>query len=90
MSVKKRSASDEKVKLNETRILPNAFISRRLNEDCGRQHKTMYHLIAKEKVGEQHIFGKFCNCNSFGVILALLNSQNFKEAITTLSKVQQV
>ena len=50
----------------------------------------MYHLIAKDKVAEQHILGKYCNCNSFGVTMALLNSQNFKVAITQLSKVQQV
>ena len=52
--------------------------------------QTMYHLIAKDKVAEQHIFGKHYNCNSFGVTMALLNSQNFKVAITQLSKVQQV
>ena len=51
--------------------------------------QTMYHLIAK-KVAEQHILGKHSNCNSFGVTMALLNSQNFKVAITQLSKVQQV
>ena len=51
--------------------------------------QTMYHLIAKNKA-EQHILGKYSNCNSFGVIMALLNSQNFKVAITQLSKVQQV
>ena len=28
--------------------------------------QTMYHLIAKDKVAEQHILGKHCNCNSFG------------------------
>ena len=52
----------------------------------------MYHLIAKDKVAEQHILGKYFNCNSFGVTMALLNSQNFKVhvAITQLSKVQQV
>ena len=50
--------------------------------------QTMYHLIAKNKVAEQHILGKYCN--SFGVAMALLNSQNFKVAITQLSKVQQV
>ena len=50
--------------------------------------QTMYHLIAKDKVAEQHILGKYCN--SFGVTMALLNSQNFKVAITQLSKVQQV
>ena len=52
--------------------------------------QTMYHLIANNKVAEQHILGKHSNCNSFGVTMALLNSQNFKVAITQLSKVQQV
>ena len=52
--------------------------------------QTMYHLIAKDKVAEQHILGKHSNCNSFGVTMALLNSQNFKVAITPLSKIQQV
>ena len=52
--------------------------------------QTMYHLIAKDKVDEQHILGKHSNCNSFGVTMALLNSQNLKVAITQLSKVQQV
>ena len=50
----------------------------------------MYHVIVKEKVAEQHILGKYCNCNSFGVIMDLLNSKNFKVAITQLSNVQQV
>ena len=49
--------------------------------------QTMYHVIAKDKVAEQHILGKHSNCNSFGVTMALLNSQNFKVAITQLSKV---
>ena len=48
--------------------------------------QTMYHLIAKDKVAEQHILGKYSNCNSFGVTMALLNSQNFKVAITQLSQ----
>ena len=52
--------------------------------------QTMYHLIAKDKVAEQHILGKHSNCNTFLVTIALLNSQNFKAAITQLSKVQQV
>ena len=51
--------------------------------------QTMYHLIAKDKVAEQHILGKHSNCNGFGVTMALLNNQNFKVAITQLSKVQQ-
>ena len=52
--------------------------------------QTMYHLIAKDKVAEQHILEKYSNCNNFGVTMALLNSQNFKVAITQLSKVHQV
>ena len=44
--------------------------------------QTMYHLIAKNKVAEQHILGKYSNCNSFGVTMDLLNSHNFKVAIT--------
>ena len=52
--------------------------------------QTMDHLIAKDKVAEQHILGKHSNCNGFGVTMALLNNQNFKVAITQLSKVQQV
>ena len=50
----------------------------------------MYHLIAKDKIAEQHILGKYSNCNSFGVTIDLLNSKNFKVAITQLSNVQQV
>ena len=52
--------------------------------------QTMYHLIAKDKVAEQHSLGKHSNCNGFGVTMALLNNQNFKVAIAQLSKVQQV
>ena len=63
--------------------------------------QTMYHLIAKDKVAEQHILGKHSNCNSFGDtmalhcnsfgdIMALLNSRNLKVAMTQLLKVQQV
>ena len=52
--------------------------------------QTMYHLIAKDKVAEQHILGKHSNCNGFGVTMALLNIQNFKVAITQLSKVREV
>ena len=48
------------------------------------------HLIVKDKVTEQHILEKYSNCNSFGVTMDLLNSQNFKVAITQLSNVQQV
>ena len=52
--------------------------------------QTICHLIVKDKVAEQHILGKYCNCNSFGVTMDLLNSHNFKVAITQLSNVQQV
>ena len=34
--------------------------------------QTMYHLIVKD-VAEQHILGKYSNCNSFGVTMDLLN-----------------
>ena len=50
----------------------------------------MYHLTAKDKIDEQHILGKYSNCNSFGVTKALLNSKNFIVAITQLFNVQQV
>ena len=52
--------------------------------------QTICHLIVKDKVVEQHILGKYSNCNSFGVTMDLLNSQNYKVAITQLSNVQQV
>ena len=42
--------------------------------------QTMYHLIAKDKVAEQHILGKHSNCNSFGVTMALLNRQKFESS----------
>ena len=38
----------------------------------------MYHFIAKDKVAEQDIFGKYSNCNSCGGTMDLLNSKNFK------------
>ena len=54
------------------------------------ESQTVCHLIVKDKVAEQHILGKYSNCNSFGVTMDLLNSHNFKVAITQLSNVQQV
>ena len=51
------------------------------------QPQTMYHLIAKDKVAEQHILGKYSNCKSFGVTMALLNGKNFKVAISQLYNV---
>ena len=52
--------------------------------------QTIGHLIVKDKVAEQHILGKYFNYNSFGITKALLNSKNFKVAITQLYNVQQV
>ena len=52
--------------------------------------QTICHLIVKEKVDEQIMLVKYCNCSSFGVTMGLLNSHNFKVAITQLSSVQQV
>ena len=52
--------------------------------------QTICHLIIKDKVAEQHILGKYCNCNSVGVTKALCNSKNFKVAITQLFNVQQL
>ena len=31
--------------------------------------QTIYHLIVKDKVAEQHILGKYSNCNSFRVTI---------------------
>ena len=50
----------------------------------------MYHLLAEDKIAEQHILGKCCTCNSFGATKALLNGKNFILAITQLCNVQQV
>ena len=47
--------------------------------------QTMCHVVVQNKVGKQHILGKYSNCNSFTVTMDLLNSQNFKVAITQLS-----
>ena len=33
--------------------------------------QTICHLIVKDKVAEQHILGKYSNCNSFGVTMDL-------------------
>ena len=52
--------------------------------------KSICHLIVKDKVGDQHILGKYPNCNSLGVTMDLLNSKNLKIAITQPSNVQQV
>ena len=52
--------------------------------------QSICHLVVKDKVAEQHILGKYSNCNSFGVTMDLLNGKNFKVAITQLSNVQQV
>ena len=43
----------------------------------------MYHLIAKDKVAQQHISRRNCNCNTFTVMSPLLKVA--KIAITHLS-----
>ena len=35
--------------------------------------QTICHVIVKDKVAEQHILGKYSNCNSFGVTMELIN-----------------
>ena len=35
--------------------------------------QTIWHLIIKDKIAEQHILGKYSNCTSFGIIMDLLN-----------------
>ena len=52
--------------------------------------QTICYVIVKYKVAEQHILGKYSDCNSFGVTMDLLTGQNFKVAITQLCNVQQV
>ena len=42
----------------------------------------MCHVAVQNKVVKQHILGKHSNCNSFGVTMDLLNTKNFKVAIT--------
>ena len=44
--------------------------------------QTMCHLVVQNKVAEQHILGKYSNCNSIVVTIDLLNSKNFKVVIT--------
>ena len=44
----------------------------------------MCYLVVQDKVAEQHILGKYSNCNSFGVTMNLINSKNFKVVITQL------
>ena len=38
--------------------------------------QTICHLIVEDKVAEQQILGKYCNCNSFGVAKALTQLYN--------------
>ena len=46
----------------------------------GLQFYCMY-VIAKQKVGEQHIQTKYCKCNIFQITIDLLNSEYLKVAI---------
>ena len=43
-----------------------------------------YYAITDPKVGEDHILRKHSKCSGFQVITDLLNSENFKAAITQL------
>ena len=43
-----------------------------------------YYVIADPKVTEQHIYVKYCKCNTFQVRTDLLNSENLKVAIAQL------
>ena len=47
-------------------------------------------MLVQVKAAKQIILGKYCNCSSFWVTMDLLNSQNFKVAITQLCNVEQV
>ena len=51
--------------------------------------QTMYHLIAMDKVAEQHIEEKAATAIVWE-LMDLLNSHNFKVAITQLSNMQQI
>ena len=44
--------------------------------------QTMDHLIAKDKVAEQHILGKHSNCNNFESYNGFTQATNEKIAIT--------
>ena len=50
----------------------------------------MYHVVAENKVAEQHISRKYSNCNSFAFTIDLLNVRISKVAITQLFDMQQV
>ena len=49
-----------------------------------------HYVIAEWKVGEQHIYRKLFNYNSFQVTTDLLNSENLKVASTQLCYKLQV
>ena len=49
-----------------------------------------HYVIADWKVGEQHIYRKFFNCNSFQVTTDLRNSENLKVAFAQLCHDPQV
>ena len=46
--------------------------------------QTMCQLVVQNKIAEQHILGKYSNCNSFVVTMDLLTSKNFKVVIIQL------
>ena len=49
-----------------------------------------YYVIADPKVAEYYIYTNSCKCNSFPITNDLLNSENFKVAITQLCNEPQV
>ena len=50
----------------------------------------LYYVISDPKVGEQHMYTKFSECNSFQVSSDSLNSDYLKVAIAQLCNVIQV
>ena len=42
--------------------------------------QTICHLIVKEKEAEHHIFGKYCNCNTFGVTNGFTQQSEFQSS----------
>ena len=40
--------------------------------------QTICHLIVKDKVAEQHILGKYSNCNSFGITNGFTQQSEFQ------------
>ena len=52
--------------------------------------QTMYHVIAKDKVAEQHISRKNCNCNTFRAMSPLLKVEKKSTAAILLTPVAAI